>query len=98
MRCGHESFRLPPIWPSLGVSYFLPADAGAVLWLYHIKTVVVLGLLVYFWSSYQEWQRPIFTDAKDVGLGIAWVCGECVVGQARLVLSHARRSDRVKPF
>jgi CAAX prenyl protease-like protein len=54
----------------IGVSSLLPVDAGAELWLYPIKTVVVLGLLVYFWSSYQELQRPIFTDAKDAGLGI----------------------------
>ena len=82
----------------IGVSSLLPAESGAELWLYPIKIVVVLGLLVYFWSSYQELHRPVFTDAKDVGLGIAWVCGECVVGQAGLVLSHARRSDRVQPF
>ena len=54
----------------IGVSSLLPVDAGAELWLYPIKTLVVLGLLVYFWSSYQELQRPIFTDAKDAGLGI----------------------------
>ena len=54
----------------IGVSSLLPADSGTDLWLYPIKTVVVLGLLVYFWSSYQELQRPVFMDAKDAGLGI----------------------------
>lgn len=32
--------------------------------------LVVLGLLVYFWFSYQELQGPIFTDSKDAGSGI----------------------------
>jgi hypothetical protein len=54
----------------IGVSSLLPANSGTDLWLYPIKTVVVLGLLVYFWSSYQELQRPVFMDAKDAGLGI----------------------------
>lgn len=54
----------------IGVSSLLPADSRADLWLYPIKTTVVLGLLVYFWSSYQELPQPIFSDAKDAGLGI----------------------------
>jgi len=78
----------------MGVNYFLPADIEAELWLYPIKTVVVLGLLVYFWSSYQEWQRSIFTDTKDAGLGIAWVWDEYVVGQDGLDLGDSRRNDR----
>lgn len=54
----------------IGVSSLVPAGSGAERWLYPVKTVVVLGLLVYFWSSYQELQRPVFTDAKELGLGV----------------------------
>jgi hypothetical protein len=54
----------------IGVSSLVPVGSGAELWLYPVKTVVVLGLLVYFWSSYQELQRPVFADIKEAGLGI----------------------------
>lgn len=54
----------------IGVSSLLPTGVGSDLWLYPMKTLVVLGLLVYFWSSYQELHGPIFTDAKDAGVGI----------------------------
>ncbi len=55
----------------IAVSSIVPEDSGADLWLYPIKTIVVLGLLVYFWSLYQELQRPIFTDAREAGLSIS---------------------------
>ncbi len=54
----------------IAVSSVFPVEAKTDLWLYPIKTAVVLGLLVYFWSSYQELQRPIFVDAKEAGLAI----------------------------
>ena len=69
-----------PMWPRIlpfaaymafiGVSSLLPASAGSDLWLYPVKTAVVLGLLVYFWSSYQELHGPFFSDAKEAALGI----------------------------
>ena len=54
----------------IGVSSLVPAGSGAERWLYPVKTVVVLGLLVYFWSSYQELQRPVFANTKEAGLGV----------------------------
>lgn len=54
----------------LVVGNLLPADAGTILWLYPIQILVILGLLVYFGSSYHELQRPMITDAKDTGFAI----------------------------
>ena len=55
----------------IGISSLLPVDTRATLWLYPIQALVVLGLLVYFWSAYQELQGPICTDAKEAGVSIS---------------------------
>ncbi len=52
----------------IAVSGLLPAESE--LWLYPIKTIVVLVLLVYFWSSYHELHSPIIKDAKEAGLAV----------------------------
>lgn len=51
------------------------------LWAYPIKTLVVAGLLVFFWSRFQELKTPIFANWQEalvtvgVGLGVyaLWV-------------------------
>jgi CAAX prenyl protease-like protein len=55
----------------IAISAVLPADSFWELWLYPIKIIGVLGLLIFFWSSYHELQRPVMTDAKEAGLAIA---------------------------
>jgi uncharacterized protein len=54
----------------IGVSAFLPADTIVELWLYPIKILVVLVLLIFFWTSYQELQAPIIADKKEAALTI----------------------------
>ncbi len=54
----------------IGLASVLPAESSLELWLYPFKTAVVLGLLIYFWSSYSELRQPIWTDAKEAGLAI----------------------------
>jgi CAAX prenyl protease-like protein len=55
----------------IAISAVLPADSFWELWLYPIKIIGVLALLIFFWSSYHELQRPVMTDAKEAGLAIA---------------------------
>lgn len=51
------------------------------LWLYPVRTAVVLGSLVYLWSAYTElhhpliasWQEGIFVLLVGVGVYLAWV-------------------------
>jgi CAAX prenyl protease-like protein len=45
-----------------------PWSAGAHLWLYPVKTVVVLGLLVYFWPRYEELHTRPVAGAHDLWL------------------------------
>ncbi len=49
--------------------------AHADLWLYPVKTAVVLGLLVYFWPTYKELKGKAFVIPQDllwaVSVGIA---------------------------
>ncbi|MDH5773506.1 MAG: CAAX prenyl protease-related protein [Nitrospirota bacterium] len=54
----------------IGVSSLLPEGTCSELWLYPVKTAVVLGLLVYFGSAYSELHGPIFADAKEAAFGI----------------------------
>ncbi len=58
----------------LGIRGLLPADLSWELWLYPVQIMVVLGLLIFFWSSYQELPRPIVSDGKEavlaVGIGV----------------------------
>ncbi|MBI3392867.1 MAG: CAAX prenyl protease-related protein [Nitrospirae bacterium] len=73
---------------SAGISWL--AGAGVLssawiekadLWLYPIKTAVVLGLLGYFWLGYEELKEKIFAGPGEgllaVGVGVlvylAWV-------------------------
>jgi CAAX prenyl protease-like protein len=52
-----------------------PWKLHADLWLYPIKTVVVAGLLILFWSKYEELKGQAFRDHRDVlwavGVGLA---------------------------
>ncbi len=65
----------------IAVSSVLPEDPSWQVWLYPIKISVVLGLLVYFWKSYEELTTPAMANAQEgalalgVGLGvyILWV-------------------------
>jgi CAAX prenyl protease-like protein len=43
-------------------------SAGAHLWLYPVKTVVVLGLLIYFWPRYEELHTWPVAGANDLWL------------------------------
>lgn len=57
------------------------AEGTFDLWSYPIKTLVVAGLLVFFWSRFQELKTPIFVNWQEalvtvgVGLGVyaLWV-------------------------
>jgi CAAX prenyl protease-like protein len=57
------------------------AEGTFDLWSYPIKTLVVAGLLVFFWSRFQELKAPIFVNWQEalvtvgVGLGVyaLWV-------------------------
>ncbi len=57
------------------------AEGTFDLWSYPIKTLVVAGLLVFFWSRFQELKSPIFVNWQEalvtvgVGLGVyaLWV-------------------------
>lgn len=57
------------------------AEGAFDLWSYPIKTLVVAGLLVFFWSRFQELKAPIFVNWQEalvtvgVGLGVyaLWV-------------------------
>ena len=59
----------------VGLSALLPSDSSVHLGLYPVKILVVLGLLLFFRSSYHELQRPIMIDTKEtavaVGVGMA---------------------------
>ena len=54
----------------IGISVLLPSNTALELWLYPIKILVVLSLLIFFWSSYQELQRPIMTTGKEAALAV----------------------------
>ena len=54
----------------IGISALLPSDASLELWLYPIKIIVVLGLLIFFWSSYQELKRPLISNGKEAALAV----------------------------
>jgi CAAX prenyl protease-like protein len=58
----------------IGINELLPSESSSELWLYPIKIIVVLGLLIFFWASYQELQRPIVSNGKEailaVGVGL----------------------------
>lgn len=45
--------------------------ATAELWLYPVKTVVVVGLLAYCWSRYEELKGKPFAGAGEVMLSVA---------------------------
>ncbi len=54
----------------IGVGSLLPAGPDIELWLYPVKISVVMGLLIYFWGSYHEFQQPIFDSAKEMGMAV----------------------------
>jgi len=54
----------------IGISVLLPSNTALELWLYPIKIMMVLGLLLFFWPSYQELQRPIMTNGKEAALAV----------------------------
>lgn len=53
----------------------LPGSAGVggptALWLYPIKTAVVLGLLIYFWPGYHELKGRMFNGAGEASVSLA---------------------------
>ena len=55
----------------IGISAGLPSDSSLELWLYPIQIIAVLGLLIFFWSSYHELQRPVMTDTKEAAMAVA---------------------------
>lgn len=58
----------------IGVSSLIPAGSSLEIWLYPVKTLVVLGLLLYFWATYEELRRPVFANLQEglwaVGVGV----------------------------
>ena len=58
----------------IAISYFLPEDPSVEIWLYPLKIAVVIGLLVYFWHSYEELKAPKIDSVQEgalaVGVGI----------------------------
>ncbi len=54
----------------IGMSYLVPSGSGSELWLYPIKILLVLGLLTYFWSSYQELQQPLYVQGQETALAV----------------------------
>lgn len=54
----------------IGISALLPSNSSWDLWLYPLKIMVVVGLLIFFWSSYQELQRPIVSDGQEAALAV----------------------------
>jgi CAAX prenyl protease-like protein len=60
---------------------FLLFEPAATLWLYPVKTAVVLGALVYFWRQYEELHEKLCVSVQEgiltVGAGVvvylAWV-------------------------
>jgi len=54
----------------IGISALLPSATFLELWLYPIKIMVVLGLLIFFWASYHELQRPIVSNGEEATLAI----------------------------
>jgi len=85
-----QSGMWPRIFPFAAYMGFIGLSAVLVgseaegtfhLWSYPIKTLVVAGLLVFFWSRFQELKAPIFVNWQEalvtvgVGLGVyaLWV-------------------------
>ena len=55
----------------IGVSSLIPEGSPLVIWLYPVKIVAVGGLLIYFWSQYQELERPVFGGLQQEMWAIA---------------------------
>lgn len=58
----------------IGISSLIPQGSSFEIWLYPIKTIAVIGLLVYFWSWYEELRQPVVVNLQEglwaVGVGI----------------------------
>lgn len=58
----------------IGISSLVPQESSFEIWLYPIKTIAVVGLLVYFWSWYEELRQPVIANLQEgllaVGVGI----------------------------
>ena len=58
----------------LVISSLMPEESPLAIWLYPVKTFAVVGLLMYFWSNYQELPRPVFVSFQEamgaIGVGI----------------------------
>jgi hypothetical protein len=77
----------------IGISALLPPNSSSELWLYPIKIMVVVRLLIFFWSSYQELRKPGMSDGKEIVLAVGHrTSGVCPVGPNGLVMGHARRA------
>ncbi|WP_447979466.1 CAAX prenyl protease-related protein [Candidatus Nitrospira bockiana] len=48
-----------------------PGSSSVALWLYPIKTAVVLGLLIYFWPEYTELRERWWRRSSDLVLALA---------------------------
>ena len=58
-------------WLSRTVPVLAPWSAVADLWLYPVKTAVVLGILAYYWRDFTELKGKAFADGKEVILALA---------------------------
>src|SRR5574343_591578 len=55
----------------LALRGYLPADLGIdARWIYGAKTVIVGGLLAWFWREYGELARQNLPDARETGLAV----------------------------
>ena len=92
-------------WLARAVPVLASWGPVADLWLYPVKTAVVLGLLAYFWPRYGELKDRSFSSVGDVLVAVAagilvymvWVpfktrpsLGWCSPGTSRMILCSIR--------
>ena len=57
-------------WLVSAVPALAPYERPVALWQYPLKTLIVLGLLVYFWPKYQELKDPPIKSGNEALLAI----------------------------
>lgn len=57
----------------LGSLFSIPAPTTSLLslWLYPVRTAVVVATLLYMWPAYTELRRPVFDHHRDITLAIS---------------------------
>lgn len=58
-------------WLAQTVPVLASWSTGADVWLYPVKTAVVLGILAYYWRNYEELKGKAFADGKNITLAVA---------------------------